>query len=295
MSRYATPRRSGLIVTGLAIAGLCSVALGAASAAGGTGGCRVVSDPTPTRHTTCRGVNLRAADFSGRDLRYADFTGSSMQRANLSGADLTSARLPLANLTRANLAGVRAVGARMTAAGLTRANLTGADLTGARLNGTIMLTRANLTGARLTGANLGSAMLLNATVAGADLSGARLTNIAGAGLVGQPSALPVGWRVVQGRLAGPTANLWGASFTDADLSGIDLSGASMIYVSIGGNSTLRGTPMTGAATAGMSWSWNFSANGGNGGPDGGTVICPNGSVATPGYASGLPGAPSVGC
>jgi hypothetical protein len=64
--------------------------------------------------------------------------------------------------------------------------------------------------------------------------------------------------------------------------------------SIGGNSTLRGTPMTGAVIDGMSWSWNFSANGGNGGPDGGTVICPNGSVATPGYASGLPGAPSVG-
>lgn len=281
--------------TGLLLAAITAITAVGASQADAATTCRVVANPTPARHTTCRNADLRRINLSGRDLRHADFTGSSMQRANLAGADLTAARLPLANLTRANLSGIRAAGAMMTAAGLTNANMTGADLRGARLNGTIMFTRANLTGANLSRANLGSAILLNATVTGVDLSGARLTNVAGTGLVGQPSALPAGWRVVQGHLAGPTANLWGAAFTDADLSGIDLSGANMIYASIGGNSTLRGTPMTGAVMDGISWSWNFSANGGNGGPDGGTVICPNGSVATPGYASGLPGAPSVGC
>lgn len=291
MRRFATPGS----VTSAVLVGVAAVAVVAVSQADAATACRVVANPTPARHTTCRNADLRRINLAGRDLRHADFTGSSMQRANLAGATLTDARLPLANLTRANLSGARATGARMTAAGLTNANLTGADLRGARLNGTIKFTNANLTNADLTGANLGSALLLGVTVTGADFTGARLTNVGSSSLVGQPVAVPAGWRVVQGRLAGPTANLWGASFTDADLSGIDLSGANLIYASIGGNSTLRGTPMTGAVMDGMSWSWNFSANGGNGGPDGGTVICPNGSVATPGYASGLPGAPSVGC
>jgi uncharacterized protein YjbI with pentapeptide repeats len=145
------------------------------------------------------------------------------------------------------------------------------------------------------GANLTNAMLRGATVQGADFTGARMRGLGGVRVVGQPAAVPPGWRVVQGTFAGPTANMWGASFTDADLSGLDLSGANLIYAYMLGNTTLRGTPMTGAFTDGMTWSWNYSLNGGAGGPDGGTVICPNGSVAIPGYASGLPGAGPVGC
>lgn len=257
--------------------------------------CRVVANPTPARHTVCRNMDLRRVNLTGRNLRYAEFTGSSMQRANLRGADLRGARMQLANLTRANLAGARAAGARMTAAGLTSANLTGADFTGARLNGAIFFTNARMVGTRFIRANLTNAMMRGAAVAGADFTGARMRGLGGVNVTGQPTAVPAGWRVVQGTFAGPMANMWGASFTDADLSGIDLSGANLIYAYMLGNTTLRNTPMTGAFTDGMTWSWDYSANGGQGGPDGGTVICPNGSAALPGYASGLPGAPPVGC
>lgn len=257
--------------------------------------CRVVADPAPARHTVCRNLDLRGINLAGRNLRYAEFTGSSMQRANLRGADLRGARLQLANLTRANLQAVKAAGARMTAAGLTSANLAGADFSGARMDGAIFFTNANLSGARFVGTTLTNAMMRGVTVTGADFTGARMRDLGAVNVVGQPLAVPAGWRVVQGTFAGPTANMWGASFTDADLSGIDLSGANLIYAYMLGNTTLRGTPMTGAFTDGMTWSWNYSLNGGAGGPDGGTVICPNGSTAIPGYASGLPGAGPVGC
>jgi hypothetical protein len=137
--------------------------------------------------------------------------------------------------------------------------------------------------------------MLRTTVKGADFTGARLTNVAGANVAGTPRAVPAGWRVVQGWFAGPTANMWGATFTDADLSGINLSGSVLIYASFLGTTTLRGTPMTGAALTGSTWSWDFSANGGAGGPDGGTVTCPDGRPATPGYNSGLPGVGPFGC
>jgi uncharacterized protein YjbI with pentapeptide repeats len=282
------------LAAGTLVAAGCMAAMFAARG-DGAAPCRVVASPTPARHTVCRNMDLRRINLAGRNLRYAEFTGSSMQRANLRGADLRGARLQLANLTRANLARAKAAGARMTAAGLTSANLAGADLTGARMNGAMFLTNANLTGATLVRANLTNAFLRGATVTGADFSGARIRGLGGVNVTGQPSALPRGWRVVQGTFAGPTANMWGASFTDADLSGIDLSGANLIYAYMLGNTTLKDTPMTGAFTDGMTWSWNYAANGGQGGPDGGTVICPNGSPALPGYASGLPGAPPVGC
>jgi uncharacterized protein YjbI with pentapeptide repeats len=257
--------------------------------------CRIVASPTAARHTTCRNMDLRRINLSGRNLRFADFRGSSLQRANLSGANLYRARLQLANLSGARMVRVRAAGARMTAAGLTRANLRGANLTRARMDGTIMLTRADLTGANLTRVNLSGALMLRTTVKGADFTGARLTNVAGANVAGTPRAVPAGWRVVQGWFAGPTANMWGATFTDADLSGINLSGSVLIYASFLGTTTLRGTPMTGAALTGSTWSWDFSANGGAGGPDGGTVTCPDGRPATPGYNSGLPGVGPFGC
>jgi uncharacterized protein YjbI with pentapeptide repeats len=281
--------------TALALAGGGLAITAAPAQAATVRGCTIVPSPTPTRHTDCRGMDLRRVNLAGRDLRYADFANASMQRANLAGARLTGARLAQANLTRANLAGATAPGARMTGAGLTRANLSRADLTGARLDGTVLLTHANLTGARLARANLGSAMFLTTTITGADMGTTRLTNVGSNGVVGQPAALPAGWRVVQGRLAGPTANLWGATFSDADLSGIDLSGANLIYVTFLGNSTLRGTPMSGALTDGMTWNWIWVPSANIYATDGGTTTCPDGSAAIPGYASGLPDAPAVGC
>jgi uncharacterized protein YjbI with pentapeptide repeats len=97
-------------------------------------------------------------------------------------------------------------------------NLTSADLSNENLSG------IDFTGATLTGANL----------AGANLTDATLTGVVSGGLTTTPTELPGDWRLVDGYLAGPGANLAGADlyvpgagadFTSADLRGADLSGA----------------------------------------------------------------------
>ena len=95
-------------------------------------------------------ANLRGADLSNADLRYA----------NLRGADLSNADLRYADLRYADLS---------------NANLRGADLSNANLRGA-NLSNAYLRYADLSNANLRGADLSNADLRYADLSGANTTN-----------------------------------------------------------------------------------------------------------------------
>jgi uncharacterized protein YjbI with pentapeptide repeats len=108
-------------------------------------------------------------------------------------------------------------------------NLTGADLTDA------LMTDADLRGANLTDADLTGALLFGV------ISGRIITTL--------PPHLPTlkfresdagssdgdgNWKLVNGYLVGPYANLTGADLTGADLSGADLSGANLSGATLDG-------------------------------------------------------------
>lgn len=125
---------------------------------------------------------------------------------------------------------------------LDSANLQGADLSGANLTGIFannselsnaILTGANLTWASLWAANLTGASLTKSTLAGAALycpdceipggTTAILQNVVSGDILGTPKALPLNWRLVNGYLIGPTANLLNANLAGAELTGADLA------------------------------------------------------------------------
>ncbi len=93
---------------------------------------------------------------------------------DLSGFDLTGR-----SFLNVNFAGVN----------LTNATLTGANFTGACLMTTKFIS-ANLTGAKFTGAD----------ITGADFKDATLTGVISSGIIGVPTALPIGWVLVGGVL-----------------------------------------------------------------------------------------------
>jgi len=112
--------------------------------------------------------DVKGAELSYENLRYARAYGAYLVRGNLVGADLTGAELALANARLANFEG----------AVLSEADVQGADLTGAMLD-FVHLERAELSKAKLAAAHLREADLSGANLSGAflpraDLSGARL-------------------------------------------------------------------------------------------------------------------------
>ena len=126
---------------------------------------------------------------------FAYLTGANLSGATLTGANLTEANLTGANLTGANLSGATLTGANLNCADLWNANLSGADLT-----------CADLTGANLSNANLSGADLSNANLTDANLTDANLVGVISGGITGNPT-LPTGWKLVNGHLIGPNANL----------------------------------------------------------------------------------------
>ena len=97
--------------------------------------------------------DLKDADLSGVDFKWAD-----LAHANLKGADLSGTDLRWADLTAADLTGANLSNANLSWASLMEADLQGANLTGADLNRT-NLTGADLTRTNMAGVNLHSAYL----------------------------------------------------------------------------------------------------------------------------------------
>ena len=179
--------------------------------------------------------------------------------ADLSGADLSGAELHVVDLRSANLTGANLTGAELYSADFTHADLTGANLSDAELHGAD-LRAANLTDVDFSGANLSFAYLgesqLNGVVSGGTIPSGE-----------EGPTLPNPWRLTNGYLIGPAANLSGAdlsgvqpSFWDhqglqganlngADLSGADLSGADLSIFNPTGTPRaveLRGADLSGA-------------------------------------------------
>ena len=174
--------------------------------------------------------------------------------ADLSGADLSGAELHVVDLRSANLTGANLTGAELYSADFTHADLTGANLSDAELHGAD-LRAANLTDVDFSGANLSFAYLgesqLNGVVSGGTIPSGE-----------EGPTLPNPWRLTNGYLIGPAANLSGAdlsgvqpSFWDhqglqgANLNGADLSGADLSIFNPTGTPRaveLRGADLSGA-------------------------------------------------
>ena len=97
--------------------------------------------------------DLKDADLSGVDFKWANLIGTNLKGTDLSGTDLRWADLTAADLTGANLSNTD-----LRCASLMEANLQGANLRGAIVNRT-NLTQADLTGANMAGVNIRSAYL----------------------------------------------------------------------------------------------------------------------------------------
>jgi uncharacterized protein YjbI with pentapeptide repeats len=297
----------GIVATAAVTAGTVVLWSGAASAvtcpsvARGTG----MVTPAPTPGVDWSGCHLAGANLSGADLSGADLSGANLERANLTGSNLSganladsfidNAELPHADLNGTILAGIYTV-VGVTSGGITGTpaslpdtqlgpthlidgylagpdvNLDGADLASANLAG-IRFEAATFVGADLASANLTGASvdgdLASANLSGTDLAGAYLAGVSSGAITGTPSALPANWRLVDGYLIGPDAqvtqanltganlsgadmqmiNLTGTNLTDADMAGADLADAGL------GLTTLTGANLIGADLAKLaSWS-----------------------------------------
>ena len=124
----------------------------------------VSTKPTHWTNDASFSEQVRGADLSRRNLRFANARGAFLAKSNLLFASLAEANLVEADLSGANLVG----------ADLSGANLSVADLSGAGL-GDAILVKADLRDADLSGAGLRDAILSGADLRGADLSGADLS------------------------------------------------------------------------------------------------------------------------
>jgi uncharacterized protein YjbI with pentapeptide repeats len=210
------------------------------------------------------GANLSGANLSGANLERANLTGSNLSGVNLAGSFIDNVELARTDLNGTILAGIYTVvgvssgGITGTPASLpdTRGptylidgylagpdvDLAGADLASANLAG-IDFESATFVGADLASANLTGASvdgdLASANLSGTDLARAYMAGVSSGGIIGEPSTLPANWRLVDGYLIGPDAQV-----TQANLTGANLSGADMQMIS------LTGTNLTDANMAG---------------------------------------------
>jgi len=121
-----------------------------------------------------------------------------------------------------------------------------ADLRDAQLRG-FDLSNVNLQGANLSGAELSRADINGANLEGANLEGAYLDGITSGNLKGTPSALPDGYKILNGYLVGYGVSLYGADLQGADLQGMDLS---FVYFD---TTNLEGANLTGTKLDKVYW------------------------------------------
>jgi len=165
-------------------------------------------------------VRLTGADLTGAKLKYAGLagvvTGSIRGRPTSvpTGWKLTAGYLvgPTANLTGANLAGAALAGIKLATATITGLKACGIASKPASLpkgwvsaGSCLIGPRANLKGADLRKLDFGKASLAGTDLTGANIAGAKLANatlggVVSTGLIGAPTSLPKGWKVVAGQL-----------------------------------------------------------------------------------------------
>ena len=187
-------------------------------------------------NSTLRSAYLRNARLQSASLRDVDFRNANMQNVNLRNVVSTNAKFVLADLTQAIL-----VDADLRGAKLTRTILANADLRGTQLP-SADLREADLNSAQLQGSNLKSSSLQrsklsyadfrNADLRGAKLNSAEICNnnyLPGntENQYGRKSETQIG--VLYNTITDPVDSC-SADFSNANLEGADLTGASFKYV-----------------------------------------------------------------
>ena len=171
------------------------------------------------------------------DLSQEDLSGLNLHGFNLNHANLTGVNLTNTDLNNANLDGVVSGNIIGEPASLP----SNFDL----INGYLIGPGVNLSGVDLSNTDLSNIGLSNADLANATLNGVRSGNISGT-----PKALPSNWRLINGYLIGPGANLTGADLSGADLSGADLSKANLSHAILT-NANLDDVNLSGTRSGGI--------------------------------------------
>ena len=209
-------------------------------------------------NASVKGGTFSAVDLTGATLSGADFTNVQMRSLGSNAyVELKNTNWSTVTMTGIATAGIDSgptavpsgwgfIGGYLVGPG---ANLSGQDLNSLNLS-TVSLAGTNFTSANLSGANLRnaslagtnftSANLSGANLTGQDLSGATITHLNAVGIIGSPT-LPANWVEVQQVLFGPTANIQSATLTNANLSGVNLQGATI------SSSTLTNTNFSNAS------------------------------------------------
>jgi len=214
------------------------------------------------------GTNFSSATLTSVNLSNAILTGSNLTSANLTSATFSNTKIAYATITNAIFSSTSP--ANLITGGLLGSGATlpsgwtvnrgylfgpGASLAGLTLTGTstspIDLSSVNLSGANLknalftnvnfTNANLSSAILTNANLSSVNLSGANLSSASASGIKGEsisynssttfPSS---GWKVGNGVLIGPGADVKNAGLTFVDFSNVNLTGTTLTGANVSG-------------------------------------------------------------
>jgi uncharacterized protein YjbI with pentapeptide repeats len=214
-------------------------------------------DPQPgLDYSNCSFVGI---DLSGRDLTNVRLTNADLTNTNLSGADLTGvvsggitgtpSQLPEnwnliggylfgpganlyattiqdLNLSNLNLAGAQIWGAIWSNVNLRNTNLSEANFQGATLSNT------NLAFANATDANFTNAKLFDPDLSDAIFNNANFQGLLARGIVGTAANLPTDWKMAQGFLIGPSANLISADLLNIDFRQMNITGANLNYANL---------------------------------------------------------------
>jgi len=203
-------------------------------------------------NASLKGVTFKNSNLANTNFSSANLELAVLSHANLSNANISSANLRQTDLSDANLSAGNLSNARLNSAKLARTNLSSSILKDTTLNsvssgsiigspvslpldwqlakGYLVGPWADLSGADLSGlvfqnVNLSNSNLVDANLGSSSLSNAVLQGVSSGRLRGIPNSLPISWKLVDGYLIGPGANLSYANLKTADLTGSQLSNA----------------------------------------------------------------------
>lgn len=180
---------------------------------------------------------LSAAFFGElQAARYLDYLGEWKELRDINGNPHPYNGIDIRN--GVDLEGVNLVNADLQFAQLWDTNLSMADLSGANLTDALFNAGSLLAGAQLVGTNLTNVFLKNT----------ELTGIRSGQIVGNP-ILPIDWKLVDGYLLGPGADLRNASLGSYNLGGINLADSDFSYANLF-QANLRYADLTGARLTG---------------------------------------------
>jgi uncharacterized protein YjbI with pentapeptide repeats len=176
-------------------------------------------------NTNFENISLKLANFSSTNLTKSNFSYSDLTGANLTGANLTGALISKANLSSITFRGA--------STGVKRSSEPPANMPAglSYISGCLIGKDVIVSSCRISSIN-------DIDLENLDFSKTTFINVKSSNLTGFPK-LPRGYRLANGYIVGPSANLTNADLSGSNLSGLDLSNAKLIGVKSG---SIKGRP-----------------------------------------------------